>query len=84
MKAQPEGGTIKNGLAGEDRQSFESATSSGGANPTNVSAEDNASVMMNTPGLKPRAFRADQLIEMAGDDMGRLGIEAPRTDKMKG
>lgn len=83
MKAAPDG-VISNGQAGDDRQTFESTSPSKGGAPTNVSAEDNGAVMMNTPGLKPRAFRADQLIDMAGDDMGRLGIEPSRTDKMKG
>lgn len=49
-----------------------------------ASTEDNSATMMNTPGLKPRGFRADQLIEMAGDDGYRLGTEAPRKDKIKG
>ena len=39
---------------------------------------------MNTMGLKERGFRADQLLAMADDDGYRLGIEAPRKDKMKG
>jgi len=68
--------------AGPGRQSFDSAPPSGGI--TNVSQQDNGAVNMNTPGLKPRGFRADQLVSMAGDDAARLGTEAPRTDKMKG
>lgn len=71
-----------NTTSGEARQNFGSTPASGGI--TNVSQEDNSPVNMNTPGLKPRGFRADQLVEMAGDDTGRLGTEPPRKDKMKG
>lgn len=83
MKAAPDG-VISNGQAGDARMTFESTSPSKGGAPTNVSVQDDGAVMMNTPGLKPRSFRADQLIDMAGDDMGRLGIEPSRTDKMKG
>lgn len=74
--------TKTNTSSGEGRQSFGSTAPSGGI--TNVSAEDNSPVNMNTPGLKPRGFRADQLVDMAADDTGRLGTEPPRKDKMKG
>lgn len=71
-----------NTSSGQGRQSFDSTTPSGGI--TNVSASDNSPVLMNTPSLKPRGFRADQLVAMANDDGYRLSTEAPRKDKMKG
>lgn len=73
---------IPNLASGETRQGFSATPPSGGI--SNVSQEDNSPVNMNTPGLKPRGFRADQLVEMANDDAYRLGTEAPRKDKMKG
>lgn len=72
----------RNGAASEKRMDVTSTKPTAGI--TNVSAADNSPVNMNTPGLKERGFRADQLIEMAGDDTYRLGTEAPRMDKMKG
>lgn len=51
---------------------------------SNVSSGNNAETNMNTPGLKPRSFRTDQLVEMAGMDNFTLANEAPRMDKMKG
>lgn len=79
MKSTDMGG---NGQQTDNRASFDSTVPSGGI--TNVSASDNSPTMMNTEGLKERGFRADQLIEMAGDDSYRLGTEAPRKDKIKG
>lgn len=70
-----------NGVKSEKRIAVESAS---GDPSRQASASDNSPIPMNTPGLKPRGFRADQLIEMAGDDGYRLGTEAPRKDKMKG
>lgn len=71
-----------NGMKTDNRAAFDSTVPTGGI--TNVSASDNSPVPMNTPGLKERGFRADQLIEMAGDDTYRLGTESPRMDKIKG
>ena len=73
-----------NSQAGEKRQNFDSTAASNGNPAINASASDNSPVMMNTPGLKPRGFRADQLIDMANEDSYRLGTEAPRHDKMPG
>lgn len=71
-----------NGAQTNDRANFDSTTPSGGI--TNVSKADNSPTLMNTPEPKERGFRADQLIEMAGDDGYRLTPEAPRKDKIKG
>lgn len=71
-----------NGSKSMERANFDSTPPSGGI--SNVSKADNSPVMMNTLGLKERGFRADQLIEMAGDDAYRLGQEPARMDKMKG
>ena len=51
---------------------------------SNVSQEDNGPINMNCPSTKPRGFRADQLLEMAGMDGYSLTAEAPRRTKMKG
>lgn len=71
-----------NGQQTDDRASFDSTAPTGGI--TNVSKSDNSPTLMNTPEPKERGFRADQLIEMAGDDGYRLTPEAPRRDKIKG
>lgn len=71
-----------NGQQTDNRASFDSTVPSGGI--SNVSKQDNSPTMMNTPGLKERGYRADQLVEMAGDDSYRLATEAPRKDKIKG
>lgn len=73
-----------NSSASESRQAFQSSTPSNGNPAINASDSDNSPVMMNTPGLKPRGYRADQLIDMANDDGYRLSTEAPRHDKMVG
>lgn len=83
MKVKADG-VISNGQAGDERQTFESSSPTNGSVPKQMTDSDNSPVMMNTPGLKQRGFRADQLVEMAGDDSGRLSIEAPRMVKMKG
>lgn len=72
----------RNGAMSEKRMDVTSTKPTGGI--SNVSQSDNSPVMMNTPGMKERGFRADQLIEMAGDDAYRLGQEPARMDKMKG
>jgi hypothetical protein len=61
---------------------MDSTEPSGGI--SNVSQEYNSPVNMNTPSLKPRAFRADQLIETMGNDSYSLQGEAARKTKMKG
>lgn len=73
---------MSGGSKTDNRAEFDSTIPSGGIR--NVSEADNSPVMMNTPGLKERGYRADQLIEMAGDDAYRLSTEAPRREKMKG
>lgn len=83
MKVQPDG-AVSSGYAGQDRQSFESTSPTNGAVPKQMTDSYNLPTNMNTPGLKERGFRADQLVEMAGDDSYRLGLEAPRFDKIKG
>jgi hypothetical protein len=70
-----------NGAVSEKRVSV---TSSAGSPANQASASDNSATNMNTPELKERGFRADQLIDMAGDDSYRLATEAPRKTKMKG
>lgn len=72
----------KNGAVSGKRMDVSSTSPSGGL--SNVSASDNSPVAMNTPEMKPRGFRCDQLVEMAGDDSYDLGGEAPRKTKMKG
>lgn len=72
-----------NTKSGGDRQPFESTPPSAGS-ITNVSQADNSPTLMNTPEPKERGFRADQLVEMAGDDAYRLTPEAARMDKIKG
>lgn len=79
-----DGATIETGVSDEKRMPVSSTAPTAGAAPTNVTVEDNAAVLMNTVGMKPRGSRADALIEMAGDDMARLNIEEPRKSKMKG
>lgn len=74
--------TVENGMKSDKRIDVQDTAASGGI--SNVSQSDNSPVMMNTPGMKERGFRADQLIEMAGDDGYRLGTEASRMEKMKG
>lgn len=70
-----------NGVKSDKRIDVESAS----GNPSKqASSADNSPVPMNTPGLKPRGYRADQLVEMAGDDGYRLGTESPRREKLKG
>lgn len=70
-----------NGVKSEKRIDVESAS----GNPSKqASTADNSPVMMNKPGMQPRGSRADELVEMAGDDGYRLGTEAPRKSKMKG
>lgn len=70
-----------NGTASEKRVSVESTPGDAARQAT---ATDNSVTNMNTPELKERGFRADQLIDMAGDDGYRLSTEAPRKTKMKG
>lgn len=72
----------KNGAVSEKRMDISSTKPTGGI--TNVSAADNSPVLMNTPEMKERGFRCDQLVEMAGDDTTNLAGEAPRMTKMKG
>lgn len=72
----------KNGVTSGKRMDVDSTSPSAGL--TNVSASDNSPVNMNTPEMKPRGYRCDQLVEMAGDDGYDLGGEAPRKTKMKG
>lgn len=72
----------KNGVTSGKRMDVDSTSPSGGI--TNVSAQDDSPVNMNTPGMKPRGFRCDQLVEMAGDDSYDLGGESPRRTKMTG
>lgn len=70
-----------NGAVSEKRVSVESTS----GNPSKqASSSDNGATNMNTPGLKERGSRCDQLIDMAGDDSYRLATEAPRKTKMKG
>lgn len=70
-----------NGAASEKRVDVDSTA----GNPANqASSSDNSPTLMNTPEPKARGFRADQLIDMAGDDSYRLTPEAPRKIKMKG
>lgn len=59
-------------------------TSTSGDPSKQASSSDNSPTMMNTPGMKERGSRADQLIEMAGDDSYRLSTEEPRKGKIKG
>lgn len=73
----------QNGMASASRASLDSTEPSGGI--SNVSEQDNGAVLMNlASGAKQRGSRADALIEMAGMDNYRLGVEAPRKAKMKG
>lgn len=74
--------STEGGNSTDNRAAFDSTAPSGGI--TNVSKSDNSPTMMNTPAPKERGFRADQLVEMAGDDGYRLTPEAPRMDKIKG
>lgn len=71
-----------NGQQTDNRAAFDSTIPSGGI--TNVSKADNSPTMMNCPEMKERGSRADDLIEMAGDDSPTLGMEAPRKTKIKG
>lgn len=70
-----------NGTKSDKRISVQSAS---GDPSKQASSSDNSPVAMNTPEPKPRGFRADQLVEMAGDDSYSLKGEAPRRSKMKG
>lgn len=72
----------KNGVTSGKRMEVSSSSASGGM--TNVSSSDNSPVNMNTPEMKERGFRCDQLVEMAGDDGYSLAGESPRKTKMKG
>lgn len=75
--------STSNGSVSESRVSVESTAPTQGF--SNVSQEDNASVLMNmASGVKPRGSRADALIDMANDDGYRLTTEAPRRGKIKG
>lgn len=74
--------SVTNGIKSGTRVSLDSTPPSGGI--TNVSRSDNSPVPMNTPEPKERGYRADQLVEMAGDDSYSLVGEAPRKTKMKG
>lgn len=70
-----------NGARSDKRVSVSSAS----GNPSKqASSSDNSPVMMNKAGMKSRGSRADELVEMVGDDSYRLGTEAPRKSKMKG
>lgn len=71
-----------NGMASASRSSTDSTAPSGGI--SNVSQSDNDKTLMNTPEPKARGYRADQLVNMAGDDSYTLLPEAPRKDKMRG
>jgi hypothetical protein len=54
-------------ITDKDRMTVESTTPSAGL--TNVSAADNSKVLMGAAaGLEERGWRADQLVEMAGED----------------
>lgn len=70
-----------NGTASEKRVSV---TSAPGDASRQASVSDNSPTNMNTPELKERGFRADQLIDMAGEDGYRLSTEPARKSKMKG
>ena len=72
---------MSEGMSSPKRIPVESAV----GDPSNQTSDsDNLPTNMNTPSLKLRGFRADQLIDMAADEGYRLGVETPRTDKMKG
>jgi hypothetical protein len=71
-----------NGMASASLNSVDSTPPSGGI--SNVSKADNSPINMNTPEPKPRAYRADQLIDTMSDDSYSLTVEAPRMTKMKG
>jgi hypothetical protein len=53
-------------ITDKDRMTVESTTPSAGL--TNVSTADNSKVLMNAPELQERGWRADQLVEVAGED----------------
>lgn len=72
----------KNGECSTSRIDVSGTAPSGGL--SNVSKSDNSAVMMNKPELAARGSRADDLIEMAGDDTYRLGQEPARKGKIKG
>lgn len=78
-------------ITSPNRMIVESTTPSAGS-ITNVSGPYNAPVLMNAPEMKERGWRADQLVEMAGEDgndappgsrSSLLGNEIRKT-KMKG
>jgi hypothetical protein len=78
-------------ITSKDRMTVESTTPSAGS-ITNVSGSFNSPVLMNAPEMKERGWRADQLVEMAGEDgndnppgnrSSLLGNEVRKT-KMKG
>lgn len=73
-----------NDNASQSRQDFSSTPPTNGSVPIQMTAADNSPTNMNKPELALRGSRADALIDMAGDDAYRLGLEAPRTGKMKG
>lgn len=68
-------------ITSKDRMTVEGTTPSAGL--SNVSQQDNASVLMNLPEMASRGSRADALVEMAGEDGYRLSQEIRKT-KIKG
>ena len=70
-----------NGLKSTTRIEIESAD----GNPSKqATSTDNSKVFMNTPEMKERGFRTDQLLEAVGMDNYSLKGEQTRMSKMKG